>query len=575
MPTAIRLFVPSLCLCVTFSNSSVFAAGESVDCLTAPGTNKWALWACGTRLRGANIWQAVVVPELDGDDFKGTDVVGPPYAQTDFDALAALGANYVVISGPGLYTEQPPYILDEAIAVYMDGLVAMISEANMYVSLSIRTGPGRSEYGLCCLGDPYYDGYFNDSVWQDAEAQDAWVAMWRDIAQRYRDNPVVVAYELMVEPNNNELIPTPSYDPEEFYAQYRDSLYDWNQLYPRLVEAIRSVDTTTPILVGGSSYSAVSWLPYIDPLEAERIVYVVHQYEPQASYSHQEPAGTNAYPGLLDLDDDGELDEFDRDWLQTLLTTVFDYSNGNDVPVVVNEFGAERWVPGAAQYVTDHIEFFEELGVNHAVWEWQTSWPAFFEEVHSMDYRLGPDPDNRTPVENELMTALTDSWALNTHRPFSSDFEYPRLVDDDDNYWDAAILLEDGTEVTAEQAQLFRVYYGALGRAPDTDGFDWWIAEIEAGRHDLNSMAAGFICSDEFLAHVNSEDGNSIDNEVFLNYVYRTVFGREPDVAGFNWWLQILVSGEKSNVQVLVDMTQSNEYAELTLNPISQFATEY
>lgn len=70
--------------------------------------DKWFLWIDGPLLRGANIWQAVVVPDLDGLEFKGQGPVGPPYFQEDFNRLAALGANYVSISGPGLFAETPP-----------------------------------------------------------------------------------------------------------------------------------------------------------------------------------------------------------------------------------------------------------------------------------------------------------------------------------------------------------------------------------------------------------------------------------------------------------------------------------
>jgi hypothetical protein len=77
-----------------------------------PTLDKWDLWTNGTQLRGANIWQRIVIPELDGPEFLGSEYIGPPYSQEDFNRLAALGANYVNISGPGLYTEEPPYQLD-------------------------------------------------------------------------------------------------------------------------------------------------------------------------------------------------------------------------------------------------------------------------------------------------------------------------------------------------------------------------------------------------------------------------------------------------------------------------------
>ena len=153
--------------------------------------DKFSLWVDGPHLRGANIWQSIVIPDLDGLEFKGSGPVGPPYFQEDFDHLAELGANYVSISGPGLFTEEPPFQVDAGAVANLDHLLAMIAEADMFATIGFRTGPGRSEYNLCCSGDRYFRGYFNDTVWEDQTAQDAWVEMWRFTAERYEQNPIV------------------------------------------------------------------------------------------------------------------------------------------------------------------------------------------------------------------------------------------------------------------------------------------------------------------------------------------------------------------------------------------------
>ncbi|MFQ5795420.1 MAG: glycoside hydrolase family 5 protein [Candidatus Bipolaricaulia bacterium] len=387
--------------------------------------DKWDLWASGTTyLRGANIWQAVVIPELDGPDFKGPGPVGPPYTQEDFNRLAVLGTNYVNISHPGLFTETPPYTLDQDIQDNLDNLLSMIAKADMFAVISFRTGPGRSEFGLCCEGDPYFDGYFNDSVWQDQVAQDAWVAMWRYTAERYRNNPIVVGYDLMVEPNSNDVGSDvlndrlDIWEPEEFYSNYGGTLYDWNQLYPRITTAIREVDFDTPILIGGMAYSAVAWLPYLQPTGDPHTVYMAHQYEP-FRYTHQWWEEIEfTYPDVFDTDWDGVNDRFNRTWLNNLLSTVDTFTVTHGVPVAVNEFGVIRWVPGGAEYMNDLMGLFEQRGLNYALWEWQTSWPPFAEEVHDFDFRLGPDPNNRADVaSSDLMDVITQYWGRNTVRP--------------------------------------------------------------------------------------------------------------------------------------------------------------
>ncbi|MFZ5912272.1 MAG: glycoside hydrolase family 5 protein [Chloroflexota bacterium] len=384
------------------------------------GEDKWSLWAAerGTQLRGANTWQRIVVPDLDGLEFLGDGYIGPPYTQADFDELAALGANYVNFSHPGLFTERPPYVLDEQVQANLDNMIEMAAAADLFVVITFRTGPGRSDFTF------YRDGagnWFDEDlliewVWTDQEAQDAWAEMWRYTAERYRDNPVVVGYDLMCEPNSSGVV-FEIYEPSDFYAEYADTVYDWNRFYPRIVAGIREVDKQTPILVGGNGWSGVRWLSSIKPVDDPRIVYTVHQYEPQQDYTHQEHPAQNTYPGSFDLDWDGQPDAFDRDWLDDFLSPIDEFIAEYGAPVAVNEFGVNRWVPDAADFMRDEMELFEERGMNHAFWVWDPNWQPWNEGVNGMNYRYGPDPENITPVENDLQDVIFEFWARNTVRP--------------------------------------------------------------------------------------------------------------------------------------------------------------
>ena len=111
-----------------------------------PALDKWSLWTNGTQLRGANTWQRIIVPEYDGEEFLGEGYIGPPYTQEDFNRLAALGANYVNLSHPGLFTERPPYVLDEQAQANLDNMIAMAAEADLFVVITFRTGPGRNDF---------------------------------------------------------------------------------------------------------------------------------------------------------------------------------------------------------------------------------------------------------------------------------------------------------------------------------------------------------------------------------------------------------------------------------------------
>lgn len=381
--------------------------------------SKWDLWSSEeTQLRGANIWQSLVIQEFDGDTFKGSGHIGPPFSQEDFDDLTALGANYVTISGPGLYFEEPPYDVDWEAVENLDNLLEMIANADMFATISFRTGPGRSECTFWCdEDDPEVAGLFNDTVWEDQSAKEAWVEMWQFTAERYLDNPIVVGYKLMVEPNAAAVF-FDLWEPDEFYPDYAGTTYDWNQFYPYLIAGIREVDTETPILVNAEGFSAIEWLPALEIVDNPYVVYIVHQYQPFDEYTHQEPGGQNTYPGYFDLNWDGNPDGFDHNWLdEELLSPVDEFTTAHGVPVGVDEFGINRWVPGGALYMNDLMGLFEERGINSSVWEWSTSWSEFEAEVHDMNFRFGPDPNNRSNTESNLMDVIKEHWALNTFRP--------------------------------------------------------------------------------------------------------------------------------------------------------------
>ncbi len=380
--------------------------------------SKWDLWASGTTLlRGANIWQSLVVPEVDGLEVKGADRVGPPFFQKDFDQLATMGANYVVLSIPGLFTENPPYQVDEKVQKNLDNLLEMVAKADLFATIAFRTGPGRAEWSLCCNNEPYYQGMFNDKVWVDEAAQQAWAEMWRYTAERYRNNPVVVGFELMVEPDADDILLNID-DPQEFYPNYANSLYDWNAFYPILVDAIRAVDQETPILVGGMGYSSIQWLPYLKSLKNNKIIYDVHQYVPFNSYTHQEPSGRNSYPGKLDLNDDEKNEYFDQAWLKSHFQDVREFSRENQVPMAINEFGIKRWGPNADRFMFDQMQIFEEEGWNYALWEWSTSYAPFSESQTEFNFRLGPEFTNhKQEVSNSLMDTIQYYWDRNMLRP--------------------------------------------------------------------------------------------------------------------------------------------------------------
>jgi hypothetical protein len=373
----------------------------------------WNGWkdATGTRLRGANVWQRRVIPELDGDEFLGPGPFGPPATQGDFDALAEAGANWVQLSHPGIFGELPPYALDEEAAANLDALVSMAARAGLYVTIAFRTGPGRSEFSILRegAGDWFDESLLVESVWTDAGAQAAWAAMWRAAAKRYSGAANVIGYDLMCEPNACAVVG--EWDPKAFYKAHSGDTYDWNSWHPAIARAIREVDADTPILIEPDGYGDPGWVRHLAPPKVPRVVVAVHPYGPH-EYTHQSrddaSKGKRAYPGAFDADYDGVPDRVSMSWLDAMLEPLRAMTwPPLELPVCANEFGAMHWQPGAADYLRDLIGLFEYRGMNWAIWEWPLAWKPYSSEVDAFDFRKEP----------AIGAVVLKAWARNDARP--------------------------------------------------------------------------------------------------------------------------------------------------------------
>lgn len=87
-------------------------------------------------------------------------------------------------------------------------------------------------------------------------------------------------------------------------------------------------------------------------------------------------------------------------------------------------------------------------------------------------------------------------------------------------------------------AELAAIYDVALDRLPDGPGFDYWMAELEAGRIGTDNLAILFGRAEEF---VNRHAARTTAE--FVRELYRTALDRAPDQEGFNFWMNDLEKG--------------------------------
>jgi hypothetical protein len=99
--------------------------------------------------------------------------------------------------------------------------------------------------------------------------------------------------------------------------------------------------------------------------------------------------------------------------------------------------------------------------------------------------------------------------------------------------------------------EINQAYQQFLGRAPDSEGLAFWLAELEGGL-SYELLQAQLIGSPEFYQHAGGT------NQTWLNALYFDLLGRSPDANGNAFWLQALANGQ-SREQVAFGFTPSPE----------------
>ncbi len=195
----------------------------------------------------ANFWQA----------FKDNYIT-----RADIEFIAATGANTVRLPFHyKLFTDEP-YMgstnPDEGFA-RIDSTIAWCRDNGLYLILDMHDCPGGQ------TGDNIDDSYGYPWLFQSEGNQAKFCSIWKRIAERYADEPVVLAYELMNEP----------------IAHYFDDRDHLNRalapLMKRAVDSVRTVDPNHIILIG-----AAQWNSNFNPLHGSdfgpAIAYTCHRY---------------------------------------------------------------------------------------------------------------------------------------------------------------------------------------------------------------------------------------------------------------------------------------------------------
>ena len=141
----------------------------------------------------------------------------------------------------------------------VDSLVEWCREANLYLILDMHDAPGGQ------TGDNIDDSYGYPWLFESEASQKLYCDVWRKIAAHYKNEPVILGYELFNEP----------------IAPYFENMEELNgkleDVYKLGVAAIREVDKNHIILLGGSQWNG-NFKPFKDSKFDDKIMYTCHRY---------------------------------------------------------------------------------------------------------------------------------------------------------------------------------------------------------------------------------------------------------------------------------------------------------
>ncbi|MFQ5342337.1 MAG: cellulase family glycosylhydrolase [Anaerolineae bacterium] len=175
----------------------------------------------------------------------------------DYQQVADMGMNVIRfnLSYAIFEDDDSPYVYKQEGWHWLDQNIEWARKHGVYLIIDMHVPQGGYQGG----GD---EGF---PLWDDVENQNRLKALWRAIAERYKDESIIAAWDLINEPT-----------PSESQAQ-------WETLAQVLIDEIRTVDQNHLVIVESTCCEGD---PSLFLVEDENVMYDFHFYGPD-EYTHQ------------------------------------------------------------------------------------------------------------------------------------------------------------------------------------------------------------------------------------------------------------------------------------------------
>jgi endoglucanase len=234
----------------------------------------------------------------------------------------------------------PPFMLNDSILARVQYAIDAAVSRDMNVVVDLHHYRQLSGESLD-PGEPRVDS---------ALVEDRFVAIWRQVAERFRTAPRDrVAFELLNEPNGS------------MTAQR------WNALLRRALTAIRETNPERWVVVGPVEWNSASRLPELSVPADPRLIVTIHNYEP-FSFTHQGAEwvqGADAWLGT------GCCDAAQVAAIRRPLDQAAQWNATQQRPMWVGEFGAYSRADRTSrvQFTRQMRDEIERRGFAWAYWE--------------------------------------------------------------------------------------------------------------------------------------------------------------------------------------------------------------
>jgi len=189
--------------------------------------------------------------------------------------------------------------------------------------------------------------------------KEMFLAVWRQLAPRYKDQPSQVIFELLNEPNQKLTVEL------------------WNEYLAEATAIIRKTNPNRTLIIGPGNWNGIESLPTLKlPENDKNIIVTVHFYHPMP-FTHQGAPWSKENKDKVGIKWMGTNE--DKQLIETKLKVAADWSKANDRPIFLGEFGSydKGDMDSRARYTAYVARTAEKFGFSWAYWQFDSDFIVY------------------------------------------------------------------------------------------------------------------------------------------------------------------------------------------------------